>query len=480
MEKIHLLFRKLMATILYIHLVIRSREMDFEEMQKLNPEGFARRRRAAALEEKIATLANQMHAANYRLIAMLRVFEDLGGWEGWASPAQWLSWRCGYSLGAAREKFRVARALPGLPLIRRAFRKGELSFAQVRAMTRVASPDNEATVLMWAQHSTASHMEKLARLYKRYGENAAALAQHRERSFTHFEEHEGGMVSFRICLPAEQAAVVLKAIEAAKASLDGRDVEEVSTQARIAMMNDPPAHPDEDVSAETRRARNADAFVRVAEAYLEPDLRPRALAEKYQVHVHLDLRKDADCPVDDPDAPALAAETLRRLGCEAGLVPVLHDGEEILSVGRKTRAVPPSIRRALRLRDRGCRFPGCTHYRHVDAHHIRHWADGGETRLSNLVELCGRHHRLLHEGGYGLRVANDGALLFTRPDGEPIPEMPAPFELTGHPVRALEQASRRLGVSAETHRSRWDGAAPDYSTAIEVLDRYAREHRPGG
>ena len=453
--------------------------MDSQEMQKLNPEGFARRRRAAVLEEKIATLANHMHAANYRLIAMLRVFEDLGGWEGWPSPAHWLSWRCGYSLGAAREKFRVARALPGLPSIRGAFRKGELSFAQVRAMTRIATPDNETTVLMWAQHSTASQMERLARLNKRHGENAAALAQHRVRSFTHFEEPADGMVSFRICLPAEQAAVVLKAIEAAKASLDGQDLDDVSAETRIALINDPPAHPDEDVSAETRRARMADAFVRVAEAYLEPDHRPRSTAEKYQVHVHLDLRKDTDCPVQDPDAPALAADTIRRLGCEAGLVPVLHDGEEILSVGRKTRAVPPSIRRALRLRDRGCRFPGCTHHRHVDAHHVKHWADGGETRLSNLVELCGRHHRLLHEGGYGLRVADDGALLFTRPDGEHIPEVPAPFELTDHPVRALEQANRRLGVSAETHRSRWDGAAPDYGTAIEVLNQYARKRRSG-
>jgi hypothetical protein len=196
--------------------------------------------------------------------------------------------------------------------------------------------------------------------------------------------------------------------------------------------------------------------------------------------VHLDLRRDAGGPVEDPDAPALAWETIRRLGCEAGLVPVLHDGEEILSVGRKTRAVPPAIRRALRLRDRGCRFPGCTHTRHVDAHHVRHWADGGETKLSNLVELCGRHHRLLHEGGYGLRVTDDGALVFTRPDGERIPEVPRPLELTGHPVRVLEQDQWRLGLSAETHRCHWDGARPDYGAAIEALDWRARQGKLGG
>jgi hypothetical protein len=453
--------------------------MDLNVVRDLNLEGFVRQQRAAVLEEKIARLACHIHAANYRLLAMLRIFEDLGGWNGWPSPAHWLQWRCGYSLGAAREKFRVARALPGLPIIRGAFKRGELSFAQVRAMTRVATPGNEATVMMWARHSTASHLETLARLYRRYGENSAALAQHRERSFSHWEEDKG-MVSFRIRLPAEQAAVVLKAIAAAKETLDGRDLDvSAGTRRPDDDEDETAASPGEDVSAEAWQARQADAFVRVMEAYLEPDGRPRATAEKYQVHVHLDLRPRAVGPVDDPDAPALAEDTLRRLGCEAGLVPVLHDGDEILSVGRKTRAVPPSIRRALRLRDRGCRFPGCSHTRHVDAHHIRHWADGGETRLSNLVELCGRHHRLLHEGGYRLRVTDDGALIFTRPNGERIPEVPKPFELTGHPVRILEREQRRLGMSAETHRCHWDGARPDYSTMIEVLDGHARKRRPG-
>jgi hypothetical protein len=286
------------------------------------------------------------------------------------------------------------------------------------------------------------------------------------------------MVTLRVRLPAEQAAVVLKAIEVAKASLDGRDLEDgVSAETWPDPWEDPPEHPVEDVSAETRPARMADAFVRVAEAYLEPDNRPRSLAEKYQVHVHLDICKEGDGVVMYPDAPSLAHETVRRLGCEAGLVPVLHDGEEILSVGRKTRAVPPAIRRALRLRDKGCRFPGCTHTRHVDAHHIRHWADGCETRLSNLVELCGRHHRLLHEGGYGLKTTDDGVLVFSRPGGERIPDVPRPVVLPCNPVTALVNEQQELRVSAETHRCLWDGARPDYSAAIKGLDALAN---PGG
>jgi hypothetical protein len=444
--------------------------MPHEDDRELNPEGFARQARAAELEGEIASLAAHINAATYRLIEMLREFDELGGWSGWPTPAHWLQWRCGYSLGAARERFRVARALPGLPQIRAAFRAGRLSFAQVRAVIRVATPDNEATLLMWAQHSTAAQMEKFARLYRRYGENAAAMRQHRERSFASWEE-EDGMVSFRIRLPAEQAAVVLQAVEAAKASLEGHDREDdVSAETPPSPWDDPPAHPDEDVSAETRRARKADALVRVAESYLEPEGRPRSLAEKYQVHVHLDLRRDTDGPVVDPDAPALAEDTIRRLGCEAGLVPVLHDGGEILSVGRKTRAVPPAIRRALRLRDRGCRFPGCTHTRHVDAHHVRHWADGGETKLSNLVELCSGHHRLLHEGGYGLRVTDDGALVFTRPDGERIPDVPRPLVLTGDPVAVLAAGNHANDVSAETFRCQWDGKPPDYGAMVEILD----------
>lgn len=447
--------------------------MDFQDRRRLNPEGFARQERARDLEAEIATLAAHIHAASYRLIELLAEFEAVRGWEGWPSPAHWLQWRCGFSLNAAREKFRVARALPALPAIRAEFRRGALSFAQVRAMTRVATPENETTVLMWAQHSTASQLERFARLYRRHGESAAALSQHRERSFSHWEEDDG-MVSFRIRLPAEQAAVVLKAVAAAKDSLDGVDREQLMLARMDAEGLDDEVdrpHPDEDVSAETRRARHADAFMRVMESYLEPDARPRATAEKYQVHVHLDLRRRADGPVTDPDAPPLAEETIRRLGCEANLVAVLHEGDEILSVGRRTRAVPPAIRRALRLRDRGCRFPGCTHTRHVDAHHIRHWADGGETKLSNLVELCGRHHRLLHEGGYGLKRTDDGALVFTRPGGERIPDVPRPLQLTGHPVDFLCQAHGREDVSAETWRCHWDGAAPDYGTMAEILGR---------
>ena len=236
--------------------------MTRHELEHLSPEGFARQGRAAKLEDEIACLASHIHAATYRLIAMLRVFDELDGWQGWPTPAHWLQWRCGFSLNASREKFRVARALPGLPRIRAAFKKGELSFAQVRAATRIATPDNEATVLMWARHSTASHMEKLARLYRRHGENAAAMAQHRERSFSYREE-EDGMVSFRIRLPAEQAAVVLKAVEAAKEGADRR-VDQASEDANREIRR-----LESRLSALTRQVSEAGSLAQQAKANLD-------------------------------------------------------------------------------------------------------------------------------------------------------------------------------------------------------------------
>jgi hypothetical protein len=120
----------------------------------------------------------------------------------------------------------------------------------------------------------------------------------------------------------------------------------------------------------------------------------------------------------------VAIETARRLACDASLVRLLERDGQPLRIGRKTRAVPPALRRALNARDRGCRFPGCGSRRFLDAHHIEHWVDGGATDLDNLLQLCGHHHRLLHEGGYRITRGPGGRLRFHRRDGRPIPECP--------------------------------------------------------
>ena len=140
----------------------------------------------------------------------------------------------------------------------------------------------------------------------------------------------------------------------------------------------------------------------------------------------------------------LAPDTARRIACDGSLLRITDDAAgNPLDIGRKTRAVPPAMQRALRSRDGGCRFPGCTHDRFVDAHHIRHWANGGETSLDNLALLCRRHHRLVHEGGFGIERIADGALRFTRPDGRVIakhPRLPDARDIEGFRCQSIDAA----------------------------------------
>jgi HNH endonuclease len=156
-----------------------------------------------------------------------------------------------------------------------------------------------------------------------------------------------------------------------------------------------------------------------------------------------------------------------------------HDEDgRVTEVGARTRTIPPALRRALLHRDRSCRFPGC-HVRFGEGHHVRHWAQGGPTTLSNLVLLCRRHHRSVHEEGYRIERAPDGALQFLRPDGRLLPEVPAPPSLPADPVERLreEHAAQGLRLDARTGRAGWLGERLDLGWAIDVLHPLAA--RPG-
>jgi hypothetical protein len=199
-------------------------------------------------------------------------------------------------------------------------------------------------------------------------------------------------------------------------------------------------------------------------------------ADRFQVVVTVDadaLREGSDAGQSILDGVRVPAETSRRIACDASLVVMTHDGAgNLLDVGRRTRTVPPAIRRALDHRDRGCRFPGCAS-RFCDAHHIRHWADGGATRLDNLVNLCRRHHRAVHEEGFRVSVTADGELCFQRPDGEPIPQVPAPPELGDDPVASLERDNVDAGLELGpwTATPGWRGERMDLDWTIRVLRR---------
>jgi len=171
----------------------------------------------------------------------------------------------------------------------------------------------------------------------------------------------------------------------------------------------------------------------------------------------------------------VSAETSRRLACDCSVINWLdHKGNSIagveaLAVSRKTRTVPPALRRALQRRDRGCRFPGCRCSRFVDAHHIHHWADGGETHINNLVLLCRHHHRLVHEGGFGLMRSLDGDIQFTTPKGKPIPESGEKRFSGSVSSLTLENEELGIAISPQTSIPDWWGESMDSSIVVHNL-----------
>jgi hypothetical protein len=308
------------------------------------------------LGDRIAELAAHLGAGTHRLLVLLADFDRRDGWHsGFRSCAHWLSWRTGIDLGAAREKVRVARALDNLPRIAQAMARGELSYSKVRALSRVATAGTEEELLVFARAGTAAQVEKLVRAWRRVDhleDTERANACHETRSLqSHWDED--GMLVLRARLDPEVGAVVLRALEAAEQAIYQGD-------------------PQADASPEQRWA---DALAMVAEAALGEGLEgSHRTADHYQVVVHVDASEEAHDLLDGTleDGEHVAAETCRRLACDAGLVRMREGPEgDILDVGRKTRSIPPALRRALEHRDRGCRFPGCG-LRFCDAHHVEH------------------------------------------------------------------------------------------------------------
>ena len=550
-----------------------------------------------AIGDEIARLSAHLNAATYQLLVLIRDFDQREGWaNGFLSCAHWLAWRTGISPRPAREKVRVARALAPLTLISQAMAKGTLSYSKVRAMTRVATPENEGDLLDVARHATAAQLEKLVRAWRRVEDlnDPGKEEQRHERRFLRLHQDEDGSYVIQGRLDPEVGALVERALEWANEALYQEDSETafqhrmadglgLVAQRALAADGDRATDGaqgadgalDGDRAAEGALAVDGDRAVggafavdgaRASDRPLassKPEGKPRPVsrADRFQVVVHVgadELRGplppgtgrgsgepgDAEAcesalrvvaaggsaepqasrvarpesglesaPESGPASggsaepgrslrqgsgsgpdPAvgsgspgtlefLSPETSRRLSCDAGLVIMTHDADgRVLDVGRKSRTVPPSLRRALDARDKGCRFPGCQ-CRYTEAHHIRHWAQGGETRLDNLLLLCSRHHRALHEGGFQIRrVAGEGELQIRRPaggdsfqflspTGRAIPEVPASPPIQGDPVREMVARNADAGVvpDAWTATPLWNGDRLDLSLAVDMF-----------
>jgi hypothetical protein len=414
------------------------------------------------LGDEIAELSAHLEAATARLLDLIREFDAGNGWNtGFHSCAHWLAWRVGLDLGAARERVRVARALGSLPRLTEALSRGELSYAKVRALTRVATPETEERLLAVGRAGTACHVERIVRGWRRVdqiAETRQTVQRQRSRAL-HMYQDEDGMVVIRGRLTPEAGALLMQALSAARETLYRR------------------TRDTDDVSAETRSMAQlqADALELVAETALHHDVDPGAPGERYQVVVHVDASVLADSEAPGQSVLAggthVSAETSRRLACDATRVVMRHDPDgRVVEVGARTRTIPPALRRALHHRDRGCRFPGCSGS-FVQGHHIRHWAHGGPTTLSNLALLCRRHHRAVHEEGYQVERQVDGELRFRRPDGRLVPDVPLSPPVPDDPVAQLRARNEAVGVSvdATTTRPTWLGEHLDVGWAIDVL-----------
>lgn len=385
------------------------------------------------LEAEICEFAALLAAADCHFLELIAEFDRRRGWESWgmASCAQWLSWKCALAAPAARERVRVAHTVSALPNTLAAFRKGTLSYSKVRAITRVASVETETDLLELATHSTASQLEGIVRAWRKCLHTRdldRARVQQESRHLTMRYDDDGSLVgSFRI--PPEEAPIVAKG---------------------ITLMTAPPSTKAErDVSAETPtlRQRQADGLVELADRGLnngarEGDERVMAVIE---VEAHV-LSDDSAGTCQVQHGGAIAAETARRLTCDCLEVRVtMGDKGEPDTIGKPTKSIPRSVRRAMQRRDKGqCVFPGCGASGRVEAHHLVHRAKGGSHDLQNLATLCKRHHHHVHEGGFTIETSDGGTTFDVhRPDGRLVPA--APELVDGH-CSAQRQTTRTYGL----------------------------------
>lgn len=421
----------------------------------------------ARLADEIAELAAHIAAATCQWLTMVAEFDRREGHLEWGmhSTWVWLAWRCGLTPRAAQEHLRVARALGELPRIRAAFGRGELTYSKVRALTRVACEDNEELLLSHARYATAAQLERICRSYRGVTMREAERVRQRRRFSYSWEEN--GSFRFSGLLSGEEGALFLRALEAGFEAIRAGD------------------DGDEDRSAERdERPSQADALMAVAEAALASGDAAATGGDRHQLVVHIDADALAAEGASEGTAtiahgPAVPMQTARRLGCDASVVMSVERNGEPLSVGRKTRTIPPALRRAVQTRDQRCRFPGCENRRFTDLHHIVHWARGGPTSYGNLIRLCRRHHRLLHEGGYSVEKRSAERFVFRRPNGNAIPDCPAPVGGSSGELRRRHRRGARA-IGPETCHSLGRGERFDLDLTIMGLCDVAPAIGPRG
>jgi hypothetical protein len=456
---------------------------------------------ADALAGRICAAAAISAQSQCQLLELLGEFDAIAGikhWSGFKSLAHWLSWSCSMTSGVAREHVRVAKALRSMPTVAGLFREGRLSYSKVREVTRVVDKVDEQRLCELALTATASQLARMISGFR--SADGMRIGQQTKRKLS-WHEREDGMVEFRARLAKDEAALLIAAVDSAKDQF-----------------GPPPAKPDPCGDAEQQPApgvgsySNADALLDVAGGFLNAAPQDRSGADRTRVVVHVSAEQLAgnvaaappnseedavarsaaegagNVPAATPPTAAVChiagvgsveAATAQRHACDSPLLGAILDKHgKVLALGRSRRLVSKAQRRALLIRDRMCRYPGCDSSRHLKAHHVVPWILGGRTDLDNLILLCQWHHTVVHEGGVTITGAPD-RWLFRKPDGRPCDQWVDDENLARQLAFALRrqqaQQDQLAAVNsfqhpdAQTIRPRWAGEPFDLHACVQAL-----------
>jgi hypothetical protein len=374
----------------------------------------------ARIEEDFAELHRTVELLEVERLRRLSEIERRGlhGRDGHLSAASWLATKFKVAWGTAREHTRVARALDEMPVTRGALEEGDLSLSAVRVLVAARDADpsaferSEAQLVEAARIHSMHDLQRVAAFWREAVEREHALEgdeKLRARRRLHASVSLLGMVRVDGDLDPETGETLLTALRAVL------DAESRS-----------PGNGDDRSPAQ----RRADALGEICRQWLDLAERPTVAGERPHVTVTVDAEtlRGGSGEVELDHSGPTQPEAARQLACDASVMRVVLAGRsEPLDVGRRTPVVPPAMRRAVIVRDRHCRFPGCDRpHTWCDAHHVVHWADGGPTALPNLLMLCRRHHRMIHKPrGFALMLS-DGRPVFRRPDGSLLEDRAPP------------------------------------------------------
>ncbi|HEX5951516.1 MAG TPA: DUF222 domain-containing protein [Actinomycetota bacterium] len=330
--------------------------------------------------------------------------------DGFLSVSAWLVARHRLAPSTAARRVRVARAMASMPGSAEASAAGELSDAAVGllASARESHPEafarTEAALVQAARTLPVASLRSVIAYWRQAQDLAEAQADEDERygrRRLHVSPTLGGMVRVDGDLDPEGGQMLLTALRA---------------------VMDADTHAHRGLEFRTPAQRRADALGEICRAWMDSGDRPAVAGERPHVLVTLDLEalEGRAGRSELADVGPVTPEAARRLACDAKVSRIITDGgSQPLDVGRSSKVIPPALRRAVIVRDGGCRFPGCGRPPSwCDAHHIRHWADGGRTALDNLVLLCRPHHRAIHRG-FRVRMV-DGEPVFSRTREGPL------------------------------------------------------------